>query len=69
MMKVLLNTFIAIICWWACGYGIAFGKGSDFIGKENYGGSGFRFSHHISHWSNFRFFLIFIIIFTIFLYI
>jgi Amt family ammonium transporter len=53
MIKVFMNTCIGIICWWACGYAIAFGNYENFIGRSHFAGSGFRYSHHLSHWSIF----------------
>lgn len=57
MIKVYLNTCIAIICWWLVnftfifkvGYGICMGSGK-FAGTDFYAGSNFAGTKHYSHW-------------------
>jgi len=57
MIKVYLNTCIAVICWWLVnlklifkvGYGICMGSGK-FAGTDFYAGSNFAGTKHYSHW-------------------
>ncbi|CAD8172509.1 unnamed protein product [Paramecium octaurelia] len=49
MIKVYLNTCIAVICWWLVGYGICMGSGK-FAGTDYYAGSNFAGTKNYSHW-------------------
>jgi Amt family ammonium transporter len=53
MVKVFMNTCIAILMWWLVGYAFAFGiNDNKIIGLDHFVGSGFRKSKHLSEFSN-----------------
>lgn len=52
MIKVFMNTCIAVLAWWVVGYGIAFGDDEgNFIGRNFYIGTNFRGTDHIAIFS------------------